>query len=340
LALAFALLSSVATAATTPPPTVVFIGDWITYNWSSGFAANPNWVNAGVPGIVVGGGGTSGGVLGRFQSDVVSLHPAIVHIMIGEGDAIVAGDSSFQFVIPGFMSSLNAIVQQARAANIKVILGIEPPILAYPYEMMPQIDSVIASYAAANNIPVINYGDVLCGCVGSVTQTEGIGQDVFKLYGGGAFLEVPSNPQPFPNDYPLVISPAGYSVMTQMAQNVIATMNLTLKAGWLENMQQYDFHEVFTAPPVGLSNVNTVYPGSVLQFTPVGFYNDGSQHSLLNTNFQGASGTWASSNPFVMYISQSGVAWANSPGTAVIRYTSPEGIKFSEWIMYVNPAID
>jgi hypothetical protein len=44
-----------------------------------------------------------------------------------------------------------------------------------------------------------------------------------------------------------------------------------------------------------------------------------------------------SSNPLVMYVNQAGLSWATSPGTAIIRYTSPSGVHFSEWIMYVKP---
>ena len=77
-----------------------------------------------------------------------------------------------------------------------------------------------------------------------------------------------------------------------------------------------------------------------MQFTPTGVYSDGSQQILLNPNFQGSNGTWTSSNPLVMYISPSGLAWALSQGTAIIRYTSPSGVNFSEWIMYILPGAD
>jgi hypothetical protein len=57
---------------------------------------------------------------------------------------------------------------------------------------------------------------------------------------------------------------------------------------------------------------------------------------MLNLNFQGSNGTWTSRNPMVMYISQTGYATAITPVTAIIRYTSPGGVAFSEWIMYVK----
>jgi hypothetical protein len=72
----------------------------------------------------------------------------------------------------------------------------------------------------------------------------------------------------------------------------------------------------------------------------MGVYSDGSQHPLLNSTINGSSGTWTSSNPLVMYVSQTRLAWANSPGTAIIRYTSPGGVNFSEWIMNVNAPAD
>src|ERR1700729_1033871 len=59
----------------TPVQKVVFIGDWITYNWTSAFAANPNWINKGQLGDTYEGVGMAASVLARFQSDVVSLHP-------------------------------------------------------------------------------------------------------------------------------------------------------------------------------------------------------------------------------------------------------------------------
>jgi len=73
-----------------------------------------------------------------------------------------------------------------------------------------------------------------------------------------------------------------------------------------------------------------------MQFTPIGYYSDGSQHPQLNTHIKGSSGTWTSSNPLVMFVNQQGLAEGNSPGTAIIRYTSPTDAAFSEWVMYVG----
>lgn len=318
------------------PPKVVFIGDYITYLWTSAFAAHPNWINQGAQGIsYFGKNSTAGDVLAAFQSEVVSLHPAVVHILIGMGDADATDDASFQLAIPGFLHSLGAIVEEAKAANIQVVLGMEPSVLTFSGQL-ESINSVIASYGAANNIPAINYADALSGSIGSrliPLQSAVIGIDTFDQYGGGPYLAPPTTSLPFPDNYNLIPTAAGYALMTQMAESIIATMNLTLKSGWLQNIQQSNDNEG-TNPP--LTDVNTVHPGAVLQFTPIGLYSDGSQHPVLNTNFEGFGGTWTSSNPLVMYVNQGGVAWANSQGTNIIHYTSPSGVSFSEWIMSVT----
>ena len=38
---------------------------------------------------------------------------------------------------------------------------------------------------------------------------------------------------------------------------------------------------------------------------------------------------------------QTGISYmADLPGTTIIRYTSPTGVSFSEWIMYVDAAVE
>jgi lysophospholipase L1-like esterase len=314
----------VSAAAATTPPKVVFIGDWVTNSWAGAFAANPNWINKGTPGVGLLGQGNSSETLARFESDVVNLHPAVVHIMIGSSDADEDDDANFQLTLPYFLNNLDAMVKEAKAANIKVILGIEPSTLSFDSSILEQLNSVIASYGAANSIPVINYEGALCGYVCS-----GDGTAIGYSWTSETSLLVTSA-----ENGGLIPSAAGYSVMTQMAEATINTLGLALKGGWLQNVQQFNGNEDSGPTP----DVNTVQPGAVLQFTPTGLYSDGSQQVLLNTNLQGSNGTWTSSNPLVMYVNQSGMTWATSQGTAVIRYLSPSGISFSEWIMYIKAA--
>ena len=317
--LALFLFAFFSASAATTAPKVVFIGDQITYGWTSAFAANSNWINQGVPVVGYPSAGDAGSTLQRFQADVINLHPAIVHIMIGSADADEAHDATWRFFGPQFLAALDSMVKEARAANIQVAFGLESENFSFANGAdgaAVQINSIIASYGALNNIPVINYGDALCGCVGSTGPT---GTPSPYLIGTEASI---------PNA-------AGYALMTQMAEATINTFNLTLKGGFLQNVMQPNDNEEgsSTTPP---SNVNGVGPAAVVQFTPVGHYNNGLLEPITNTNFAGSNGTWASSNPLVMYINQRGLAWALSPGTAIITYTSPTGIKFSEWVMNIG----
>ena len=307
-----------------PAPKVVFIGDYITYEWASAFAANPNWINQGDP--TPGGNATT--ILARFQSDVVSLHPAIVHIMVGAWNAAFISDESALFDFPYFVSNLDAMVKEAKAANIKVILGTTPPINTINSGYLTQINAAIAGYGAANNISVINYADLLCGCASLSTTNP------FPLYSTTTLMMPSVIVQVAPDGAGVLPSPAGYAQMTQLAETAVATVNLTLKSGWLQDVEPPN--ETLVGGGVSGVNVNTVSPPAVVQFTPIGLYSDGSQHPLLNTSINGSTGTWTSSNPAVMNVNQQGLAWALSNGTTIIRYTSPTGVAFSEWIMYVT----
>jgi hypothetical protein len=327
------LLSAVAHAAT--PPKVVFVGDWITAGWSF---SSPNWINKGVQsgGLVFSGPGSSGAVLASFQSDVVSLHPDIVHIMIGSADAYIVYDSGYLYYVPDFAADLDAIVKEAKAANIKVVLGMGAQNFEFAGNLEP-INAVIAAYGAAHNIPVINYGDALCGCIGSINP-GGIGNTnwVGPVGDGGGPGNTP--PQPYlttaiPGDTPSVPTTAGYALMTQMATEALATINLTIKSGYLQNVEADNENGGgYGYQP----NVNSVASNQVVQFTPQALYSDGVVRPILNSSFAGSSGTWTSSNPLVMYVNQKGLAWSLTGGAATISYTSPTGVRFSPWVMSVS----
>ena len=319
---------------TAPSPKVVFIGDWVTYSWTGAFAANPNWVNQGTPWTgVYGQSGDSESTAARFQADVVALHPAVVHIMVGSADVNTVDDATTQFYTQEFLLSLTQMVQEAKAANIQVVLGLEPTNFVGPFTSsapLEGLNSLVASYGASNNIPVINYGDALCGCVGSTGGT-GIGASFASPYTPYIVPDVITTPDGYQIAGP---SAAGYALMTQMAEATINTLNANLAGGYLQNIQQGNPNEGISGPT---PNVNTVAPAAVIQFTPYGYYSNGLLEPFLNSNFAGSTGTWTSSNPLVMYVSQKGLAWSLSPGTAIIHYTSPGGVSFNEWVMYVVP---
>jgi hypothetical protein len=315
----------------TPAPKVVFIGDQFTYLWATTPSAFPsNWINKGWSGYVIGencfeicGGGTSESTAQRFQTDVIDLHPNIVHIMVASDDADANDDASVPFIYPDFLSSLQTMIKMAKAANIQVIFGTEGT--SWSDEggaHMAPLNSLVATLAAQNDIPVINYGDALCSCVGS-TGGSGVGQN----FATGAQYMATTPAGAF------APTPAGYELMTQMAGAVINTLNLKLTGGYLQNVQQANAQ---TDSPQ-IVNSNSGGPEAVYQFTPYGaFAGLATAQPFLNANFAGSTGTWASSNPLVVYVSQTGLAWALSAGTANVTYTSPTGVKFSEWTMTIT----
>jgi lysophospholipase L1-like esterase len=155
------------------PPSVVYIGDSITAIWGSGpqFAEHPNWVDKGISGQ------NSSQVLARFQTDVVDLHPEIVHILIGTND-----------VYPGWTlhpsdpnainspANVEAMVQMAQANDIHVILATIPPWGCNASNCTPaeSVDSSltrydrintwnawIEQYALSKGIPVADYHSAL-----------------------------------------------------------------------------------------------------------------------------------------------------------------------------------
>jgi acyl-CoA thioesterase-1 len=295
LGLFLSLFTSATASAAEKPPRVIFLGDYLTYAWTSGFAANKNWINASLPGMNY-PGQTSSDVAARFQADVVALHPAIVHILIGSVDAAIADDATGPTVVANFIANIEKMVQEAKAADIKVILATTPAGSLSNFGIV-QMNAFLESYGAANDISVINYDDMLCGCVSSVGGS-GIG-----------FVYDPSQTNSIPlMDPSLIPSAAGYARMTQMAEAVVDSLSgVKLKSGWLNNVEA-------TNSDIGVSkvlaNVNQVFTSAVLQFTPWGLYSNGVTRALYNSNFAGSSGAWTSSNPY--------------------------GVPFSEWIMTVH----
>jgi Bacterial Ig-like domain (group 2) len=300
-----------ASAATPISPKVVFLGDQVTLGWTTAFAANPNWINKGVAVSGWESNGTMDAGLARFQSDVVSQHPAIVHIMFRMDDAAILSPTGSEFYGPSVLSDAKAIVQEAKAANIQVVFGLEPSALT-------QYKQIITMYAAQNNIPVINYGDVLCGCNGFTSGssfTQGTGSNGYLM--------------PDPNDGAGVLpTAAGYAIMTPMAQAVINTLGLKLTGGYLQNTSYWQ--GTYT-------NVNELTLFHEAQFTPYGQYAGGLVEPFTNSNYlTGSNGTWASSNPLVMSVNQQGHVWAFTPGTANITFVSPAGVRFNMWTMTVK----
>jgi lysophospholipase L1-like esterase len=331
----FAILCSISasclSASAANPPKVVFIGDYITAQWP--LPAAENWVNLGVNAPdSYGTRGDSGDWAQNFQAQVVPVKPNIVHIMVGAEDAALEDDGTIPLINSLFVQNIQSIVQQAKAAGITVILGTEIP--SAPGNLgNAEMNGFLLAYGAANGIPVVNYANALYG------YAEG--QYWPPITTGTSYQPQPyltTDTGPFGPEVPLPIpSAAGYSLMSQMAANAIASIGgAKLRSGYLQTIgfgmgRSSDF-------PTPVFNQNTVAPGYSLQFTPMGTYSDGGTRPLLNSNIAGASGTWTSNNPAVMFVNSYGYAEALSPGTAWIYYTSPEGVSFSPWVMTVSSA--
>jgi lysophospholipase L1-like esterase len=344
---ALGILSLCVPASAANPPHVFFIGDYITANWT--FPTGATWANAGYPTPDTFQSYGSSTYWAQNFSEVLNAHPDIVHIMVGAEDAATASDGTKVVMGTIFAANIEGMVQQAKAANIKVILATTPA--GGPDSVgITQFNAFITAYGAANGIPVVNYADALCTCVNG-TSGLGLGNAQSGTNSGYAF---PVSPQGTTLNYhlePLIapdaaIAPAGfpalplpttagYALMTQMVQNAIATTTgAKLKSGYLQDISFGEGLTPNSDPP--LFNQNKVNAGNTLQFTPYGGYSDGATRPIYNSNYNtGASGTWTSSNPVVMSVTQTGIAYALSPGTAWISYTSPEGVIFSPWVMTV-----
>jgi hypothetical protein len=315
------LVFTSATATAAPAPKVVFIGDAITYNWEQAFAANHNWINHGTAGNPLQNAAYQ--ILARFPSDVVNQHPDIVHILAGSEDVALADDASYGITVQNVQTSITAMVDEARNAHIQVVLGTIPPLLggisgAPPGVFQPtltlQINAWIEGYGRANHIPVVNYHDALCVCVGSTAPND-----------AEAGMFTPSGTIP---------STTGYAAMTSLVETAMATIGLALNSGYLGNLALIP-HEV-----IRQSDVTKVSQGTSLQFTAYGVYGVAAKNDIVrtmaNTDFAGLNGCWISSDPTVVYVGYSGAAFAASPGTATIDFISLDGVHFKPWVMTVE----
>ncbi len=270
----------------------------------------------------------------NFQN-VIDQHPAFVHIMVGNNYGMLVDDavpvSEAFSLIP---QSITQMVAMAKAAKIKVILGttIYLPAGGENLAVATYLNAWLDQYGRANNIPVVNYNAEFC-----TFQCGALGQ-VTPVY-------LPQYESSDPATGTSAISDAGFKLLTQMAQTAIATYGLTIKGGYLSNVELWqespgqDLCCVNPySPPPGTTTpqVNTVTVGHALLFTPQATWSDGVTRPMLNPNYDGMQGIWSSSNPDVMYINQQGVALSIGPGTTSISFTTANGRHFSPWTMYVQ----
>jgi hypothetical protein len=308
-------------------PEVVFTGDNFMNVWQQTpqFTANMNWIGAGIQVQPLFGPGSKA-VDADFQAAVVSRHPVFVQILTGASDITTIRDAIPQgYAWHQFANGVMGMVGMAQKAGIKVILGNLPTdgeFLVDP-QSVQLFNAWLAQYGLANNIPVVNYHDALCNCVGSTSTPSTPDLNLFSALPqpGGAPTEY------VPND-------AGYALITQMAQIAIQTYGLTIKSGYLINVETRS-PEINSDQPLA-SQVNNVGEGTTVQFTPVAQWSDGVSRPMLNQDYNGLKGTWSSTNPAVMYVNQHGQAFAYNAGKADIWFRSASGVYFSPWTMTVT----
>jgi lysophospholipase L1-like esterase len=146
--------------ATLPPATdhrVVFFGDSITELWGAvdpGMFAHDT-LNRGISGQ------TTIQMIGRFQEDVIALHPRVVHILAGTND--IAGNTG-PTTLPWIEANIRTMVETAKANHVRVVLASVLPAARYNWrasiEPVPQIQALNAwlqAYAKTEHLTFVDY---------------------------------------------------------------------------------------------------------------------------------------------------------------------------------------
>lgn len=150
------------------PVQAVFMGDSITEFWA---LADPTFfskviVNRGI------GGQTSPQMLLRFYSDVLGLHPKVVHILAGTND--LAGNTG-PTTMQDYKNNLSAMCDLATAHGVKVILGSILPTGTFPWrpDIKPasqiiELNAWMRDYAASHHLMFVDYHSVLRSADGAM----------------------------------------------------------------------------------------------------------------------------------------------------------------------------
>jgi lysophospholipase L1-like esterase len=146
----------------------VFLGDSITEGWKH---AVPTMFGADVLDRGI-GGQTTEQMLVRFRSDVLDLHPAVVHIMAGTND--VAGNRGATTVAT-IEGNIRSLVEQARANGIEVVLASIPPARGFGWspvehagDTIIEINAWLKDYARREGIVYVDYHAALSDASGGM----------------------------------------------------------------------------------------------------------------------------------------------------------------------------
>jgi hypothetical protein len=207
----------------------------------------------------------------------------------------------------------------AKKANVKIIIGSDGFGGGW-----------LQDFANNESVPFVNFGGPLnAACPESI-----------RVQGQCPILTGDSSPADAYLWSITVPTAAGFQLITQMAQTAIATYSLKIKGGYLSDLETnsggYGTDAYATTYPSVLTNVNTISPGGIIQFTPQATWTDGVTRPMLNVPIGGVLGTWSSSNPKIAAVDRNGVVNAYSPGTTTIHFTTAAGQVFSPWGLTVS----
>jgi lysophospholipase L1-like esterase len=171
---------------------VVFIGDSITEGWKleDSFPGKP-YVNRGISGQ------TSSQILLRFRQDAIDLHPKVVVILAGTNDL---AENTGPATLTQIEGNLESMAELATASHIAVVLCSVLPSVHYwwhpqlpnPAARIATLNQWLKAYAASQHYPYVNYYAAMKDAKGGLKRSLS-----------------PDGVHP---------SPAGYAVMTPLAQ--------------------------------------------------------------------------------------------------------------------------
>ncbi|MBO9712008.1 MAG: GDSL family lipase [Sphingomonas sp.] len=140
---------------------IVFMGDSITEGWKYGRPDfyTRGWIDRGISGQ------TTPQMLLRFPSDVLALHPRVVHIMAGTND--IAGNTG-PTTLDTIEANIAAMVTLAKAAKIRVVLAAVPPSASFtwapdlkPAPVIAALNGRLKALAARERIVFVDYAEAI-----------------------------------------------------------------------------------------------------------------------------------------------------------------------------------
>jgi hypothetical protein len=306
---------------------VAFIGDSITRTWGTEpqFTAHTNWQNY-ATNIVIDEGVEE--VEAQLQNVIVSGKKPIVHLLFGTGSYLDSPGNPQSAIFSTWATGFAQIVNMAQEAKLKIVVGTVP----YPLLVDDAINKWIFVYCTAHNVPVVNYAFALNSGTGFAADA-GITEPGTNPFNGQPFQVIPTY---YSNtNFPFqALTSQGWDLMTDMAQTaIIQEEGYTVKGGYL-NTVVFDGNSIQDFEDYPTANTNTVADGGIVQFTPYLQYTDGSTHIMNNADVNGHLGTWTTSNPEALFMTEHGVGLAMQPGTANVHFTTLAGKTINEWVMY------